>query len=268
VNVEEVNFYNNKFQKLAAKIYSHTEMSANGVIYCHGMFSGKDGYKITRLAESIVNAGFTLFTFDFSFAERFGDKISAGDNSSTGDKISGGIISELSILQEVDDLNSAYHFFRKCGMNRINLIGSSMGGLVSLLFSSVSGDAISSQTLIATPILLNELLMNMANTSDAGALPENGFTEVDGRQIHNKFFKEAMEINIEKAIVNSAVPTLIIHGAKDTVVSLNNAVALAKFLHSEKRMVLIEGGDHNLTRDSDLKILRENILEWLKLYCS
>jgi esterase/lipase len=253
MKIENAFFLNNKSQKLAAKVYSQAEMSTNGVIYCHGMFSSKDGYKITRLAESIVNAGFTLLTFDFSFAEKIEDNVSAGDN-----------ISGLSILQEVDDLNGAYHFFKKYGMERIHLIGSSMGGLVSLLFSSVAGNAISSQTLIATPVLLNELLMSMAKTTDAGTLSEEGYTEVDGRQISNEFFKEAMKINIDMAIEKITVPTLVVHGAYDEVVSLNNAVALIKFLGCQKRMVMIEGGDHNLTRDSDLKILRENILEWLK----
>jgi pimeloyl-ACP methyl ester carboxylesterase len=244
--IEKEFFLNNKSQKIAAKIYKATPASMNGVIFCHGLFSTKDGYKITRLAEDIVNAGFTLLTFDFSFV---------GESE--------GNISELSILQEVDDLNGAFSFFQKYGILNTHLIGSSMGALVSLLFSSVMGSRLCSQTLIAAPVLLHQITRNMAGL-DVDTLPENGQTTVDGIPINNKFFREAMKIDIEKVFMNTTVPTLVIHGGKDEVVPVTNAAVLIKNLNCEKRVVLIQDGDHNLSRDSDLDILRENILEWIK----
>ena len=248
MNIEKAFFLNNKSQKIAAKIYKNMPASEDGVIFCHGMFSTKDGYKITHLAEDIVNAGFTLLTFDFSFV---------GESE--------GNISELSILQEVDDLNGAFLFFREYGILNTHLIGSSLGGLVSLLFSSVMRDKVCSQTLIAAPVLLHQITRAMAGV-DIDSLPENGQTTVDGISINNKFFKEAMKIDIEKVITNTTVPTLIIHGGKDEVVPVINAAALIKSITCEKRIILIEDGDHNLSRDSDLEILRENILEWLKTH--
>jgi esterase/lipase len=251
MNIEKISFLNNESQKIAAKIHTGAEKSLNGVIFCHGMFSSKDGYKITNLAEHIVNAGFTLLTFDFSFA---------GESE--------GNMSELSVFQEVDDLNSAFFFFKKYGMKQIHVIGSSLGGLVSLLFSSILKKEISSQTLIAAPVLLDDLLYNMLKTTDINSIPDTGYTEVEGIKIHNKFFKETLKINIDNAINNIMTPTMIIHGAEDNVVSVNNAIALIKCLNTDKRIILIDGGDHNLTRDSDLKVLRENILEWLKSHSS
>jgi pimeloyl-ACP methyl ester carboxylesterase len=248
MNIEKASFQNNKSQKIAAKIYKGTPESSDGVIYCHGLFSTKDGYKITHLAQDIVNAGFTLFTFDFSFM---------GESE--------GNISDMSILQEVDDLNAAFFFFQKYGIENIHLIGSSMGALVSLLFSSIMGEKLRSQTLIAAPVLIHEIARKMAG-SDVASLPENGQTNVDGIPINNKFFKEAIKIDIDRAITNTKVPTLVIHGGKDEVVPLVNGAALVKTITCEKRIVLIEDGDHNLSRDSDLVILRDNILEWLKTH--
>ncbi len=248
MNIEKIFFQNNKSQKISAKIYKGTPASSDGVIYCHGLFSTKDGYKITHLAQDIVSAGYTLFTFDFSFV---------GESE--------GNISDLSILQEVDDLNAAFFFFQKYGIDKVHLVGSSMGALVSLLFSSVMGDRLCSQTLIAAPVLLNELIRKMADV-DINSLPENGQTKVDGVSINNKFFKEAMKIDIERAVTNTAIPTLVIHGGRDEIVPLANAAFLIKAITCEKRVVLIEDGDHNLSRDSDLKILRDNILEWVKTH--
>jgi pimeloyl-ACP methyl ester carboxylesterase len=242
MHIEKVTFFNNKYQKIAGKIYKNPDTS-DGVIFCHGMFSTKDGYKITHLAEGIVNAGFTLLCFDFSF---------------TGE--SEGNISELSVLQEVNDLRSAFDYFTEYGIENIHLIGSSMGGLVSLLFSSTENE-IRSQTLIATPIMLPEVF---AKNIDITSLPEDGATSVNGKIINNKFFKELREIEIESVISNINIPTLIIHGYMDNVVPVINAVSLIKKLSNKKRIALIQNGDHNLNRDSDIAILSENILEWLK----
>jgi len=98
--VEDVNFKNGRGQSLAGRIYREEAASGSGVIFCHGMFSNKDGYKITRMAGDIAAAGFTLLTFDFSF---------------TGE--SGSAISELSIIQEVDDLECAVEYFRRYGID-------------------------------------------------------------------------------------------------------------------------------------------------------
>jgi pimeloyl-ACP methyl ester carboxylesterase len=246
MNIEKAFFLNNKSQKIAANLYKGTPSSPDGVIFCHGLFSTKDGYKITHLAEDIVNAGFSLLTFDFSFVGE-----------------SGGNISDLSILQEADDLNAAYFFFQKYGIKNTHLIGSSMGALVSLLFSSILGDKLSSQTLIAAPVLLREIILKMAG-ADVGSLPEDGLTKVDGTPIKNKFFKEAIKIDIDRAITNTTIPTLVIHGGMDEVVPVTNAAALIKTITCEKRIVLIEDGGHNLSRDSDLEILRKNIVQWLR----
>ncbi|MBN2042165.1 MAG: alpha/beta hydrolase [Spirochaetes bacterium] len=238
---EKITFYNSKYRKLSGKIYNTADKS-HGVIFCHGMFSTKDGYKITHLSESIVEAGYNLFCFDFSFS---------GDSEDS--------IEDLSVLQELDDLKNAVSFFTDYGIENIHLIGSSLGGLVSLLYSSINANMVS-QTLIAAPIMLPEVF---ASGTDIKSLPEEGTTLLDGKQINNRFFKELMEINIEEAIKNTKVPSLIIHGFADAVVPVMNGVDLVKKLNCEKRIVIIQDGDHNLTRDSDLSVLSGNILEWL-----
>lgn len=241
IQTENVSFFNNKYQKLSGKIYKTSDTS-EGVIFCHGLFSTKDGYKITHLAEDIVSIGQTLLCFDFSFA---------GESE--------GNITGLSILQEVNDLRSAFKFFTEYGIENIHLIGSSMGGLVSLLFSSTESN-IRSQTLIATPIMLPEIF---AKDIDITSLPESGKTSLNGVLINNTFFKELKEIDIETAISNVNAPSLIIHGYLDNVVPVANAVNLVKQLTAKKRIAIIQDGDHNLSRDSDLSILSKNILDWI-----
>ncbi len=247
--VENVHFYNNKNQKIVGRIYRDEKASKEGVIFCHGLFSSKDGHKITWMAEYIVDAGYTLLTFDFSFI---------GESE--------GHISELSILQEVEDLRSASNYFNNNWTSDVHLIGSSVGGVVSLLFSAENGASIKSLTLIATPVNLVDLMLKNTDVNELESLPDDGMTSIDGVPIKNSFIKEIRFIKTEEAVSQIKFPTLIIHGRDDQVVDVSNAEFLDDNLKSEKKLVLIEDGDHNLTRENDLHILKDNIIAWLNQY--
>jgi uncharacterized protein len=242
-----VYFQNNLRQRIAGRIYNADIPSEKGVIFCHGLFSSKDGYKITSLAGDIVSSGHTLLTFDFSFVGE-----------------SGGNISELSVLQEVKDLECAADFFRGCGIREISLIGSSMGGTVSLLYAAGRKD-ISSLTLIATPATLTDFSRH-AGKADIDYLPDDGFSILDGIRIKNGFFKELAGINVIGAAGRISAPALIIHGSADRIVDVSNAKAIHEKIPSEKELIIIHGGDHNLTSDRDMDILRSNILKWIRVH--
>lgn len=244
--VKPVFFNNNKNQRLAGKLYYSDIASTSGVIYCHGLFSSKDGYKITRIADSIVRAGFTLLVFDFSFA---------GDSE--------GSFSELSIIQEMEDLNCALSFFIEQGVSAIHIIGSSMGGVAATLMCSRGHSRILSLSLIATPVKLDELIGNLLPHKDLAKIHENGFTDIQGIAVHNRFFHELLELDMIKAIASIDVPVLILHGAKDTLVDISNAYLLDKHIRSKKKTVIIADGDHTLTRPQDISSIERHILSWI-----
>ena len=246
---EDVVFYNNKKTKIAGRIYKNSLDSLKGVIFSHGLFSSKDGYKITRLAEDIVSEGFTLLAFDFSFSGE-----------------SGGKISDLSILQEVQDLGCAVRFMIDTGMKEIHLIGSSMGGAVSLIYLSEKPALIKSLSLIATPVDLHKLLILNTGIRDIEGLPHEGYTKIDEFEIKNSFFKEALEINIHENLKKIKTPVLVIHGENDSVVGPEDAGTIIDLLDTDKKLVIIEKGDHNLTTENDISVIRENIISWLNTY--
>ncbi len=135
MNVENFTFRNMAGLDLSARIYYPAIQSGKGVIFSHGLFSSKDGYKIKKMAEGIVNCGFTLMTFDFTFAGE-----------------SPGNIADISVLEEVNDLISAINIFRERGITRLHLMGSSMGAAVSLLAAAKSDDKFESLIIIARPL--------------------------------------------------------------------------------------------------------------------
>lgn len=243
---ERVRFYNNKQRRIEGRIYKDDPVSEDGVIFCHGLFSSKDGYKITGLAGDIVRCGYTLLTFDFSFS---------GESE--------GVLSDLSLLQEVEDLKSAHTFFSEYGIKRMHLIGSSMGGAVCILFASASSAVIESIILIATPVKLDKLIFDMTGIDDIDSIPDAGMTLIDNIPINNLFFKESKLIDMKSAVSKIKAPVLVIHGGLDKVVDPDNAEFLQAELGTRCSYILIGDGDHNLVRDADMKILRNNITRWL-----
>ncbi|HNV47286.1 MAG TPA: alpha/beta hydrolase [Spirochaetota bacterium] len=247
MTAERVEFRNGRNQRIAGRLHRADPPASAGAIFCHGLFSTKDGYKITRLADDIRAAGLTLLAFDFSFV---------GESE--------GRIEDLSIEQEVDDLACAVRFMRGQGFTRVHLIGSSMGGTVSVLYAARHADSVDSLVLIATPVDLPGLLYRMTGMRDTDRLPEEGATVVQGIAINNRFFREIGALDPRGALPGISAPVLVIHGECDDVVDPENARRIVSGVRGEARLVNIPDGDHNLVRDEDLVVIRANLIEWLR----
>jgi uncharacterized protein len=243
---EEVHFNNSAGRRLSGRLYGPGTGGDTCIIFSHGLFSNKDGYKITRLAPDLAAAGMRILAFDFSYA--------AG---------SGGEIADLSVLQEVDDLAAAVTFAKTCGIANIHLMGSSMGAAVTLLYAARGEDSIRSLILIATPVDLRTLMISGAGIANVRSLPENGLTPIDGIPVRNAFFREIDRIDMAAVVSAIRVPVLAFHGGQDSIVEPRNAELLEELLVPFVKTVIIDDGDHNLTRDIDLRLMKETITEWL-----
>lgn len=239
--IEDFSFSNSLGLDLASRLYYKDCIGKNGVIFSHGLFSSKDGYKITNMAEDIVNAGYTLMTFDFTFSGE-----------------SPGNIADISILQEVDDLLKGIEAFRKKGIEKIHLMGSSMGGVVSILAASQGGVDYESLMLIATPVDLSGLIPEEVQIDCSSDM-----VSISGVSVKKSFIDELKNLNVVSAAEKIKSPVLIIHGMLDNVVSIENFEELKRVLKVPVEPVLIEEGDHNLTEESHLIIIKEKVKNWL-----
>lgn len=238
---DNFSFTNSQGLDLAARLYYKDKIGKKGVIFSHGLFSSKDGYKITNMAEDIVNTGITLMTFDFTFSGE-----------------SPGNIADISILQEVDDLLKGIEAFRKKGIEKIHLMGSSMGGVVSILAASRNEFSFESLILIATPADLTGLIPEEAQVDCS-----TDMVSISGVRVKKSFIDELETLNVVSAAEKIKAPVLIIHGMLDNVVGVDNFDNLKKALKGPLEPVLIEDGDHNLTDDSHLAIIKERVKNWL-----
>lgn len=242
MEIENFTFLNSEGLNLAARIYYKDKYNKNGVIFSHGLFSSKDGYKITNMAEDIVNSGYNLMTFDFTYS-----------GESPGD------ISDISLFQEVDDLKRAIQVFSAKGVERIHLMGSSMGGVVSILAAPKDSAIVQSIILIATPLNLSALIPE----ANVHSIQEEDIVVISGVPVKGKFITELRNLDLSSAVEKIKCPVLIIHGKLDSVVNINDFEEIKKLLRSDFDSILIEDGDHNLTEERHLNLIIEKVRNWL-----
>ena len=245
MRIEEFLFPGTENSNLSARIYSDNPGNENGIIFSHGLFSSMDGYKITRLSNDIVSRGYDLMTFNFSSAENFE-----------------GPVRNISLLKQVRELGCAVDALRKRGIKRLHLMGSSMGAAVTILYAASATRPVESLVLIAAPIDLPAIIPGMT-AEKALSLDDSGDNEISGIRINNGFFKEIVQVEMIDAVKNINCPVLLIHGKDDSVVDFSNFSLFVSNCRTDCTQLVIEHGDHNLTTNQNLELIRENIVKWL-----
>lgn len=205
------------------------------VIASHGLFSSKDSEKYITLGHRFHRKGIAFLRFDFR-----------------GCGESGGKTTETTVSDRLRDLNMAIGFVRshpRIGP-RIGLMGSSLGGYISLIVSA-GENGIRSVVTWATPFTL------------AGLEEKRGDEEM--ASLGEEFFHDIKAHNLTSAL--GKVPNcLVIHGDRDELVPVEQARMIYEHLNYPKKMEIIEGGDHRLNHPDHREKAIEMSLEWFERY--
>ncbi len=230
--------------ELDGTLYGDTGGETPAIVYCHGMLSSKDGYKVRHLGPFLADKGYPLLAFTFS-----------------GATPSGNIFHHLSILNEVKELASVAGWMRSRGYDKIHLVGSSLGGLIVLIYASGWDPALCALTTVATPVDLKEAFTAW-KVPPADELDPESFTNIEGTSITNRFFLEGYELDVSSYLKRIDLPLQVIHGSEDETVPFINASRLISMVPDEAKQVTLDGGDHSLTRSEWLNMIQERIFEW------
>ena len=151
------------------------------------------------------------------------------------------------------------------------LIGSSMGGWVSLLTALKRKKRVKNLILIAPATDMTEKLMwKSFSSKEKQAVKRNGFIQRfsegydEGYKITKDLLDDGKQYSILDKGINLNIPIKLFHGMKDASVPWRHSLDLINSLSSERIDInLIKDGDHSLSRKSDLKHLGDSILEFL-----
>jgi pimeloyl-ACP methyl ester carboxylesterase len=195
------------------------------------MLSSKDSAKHTLVCRRLALAGVAALRFDF-----------AGRGESDGR------LDELTVTGQLDDLEAAVARARVQGGRRISLVGSSLGGAVSILVAAEHAEV--------------EELVTVAAPAFLPTAPRHRWNEPRdverSEAIGSVFFEDAVRHDIPAAAARVRAPWLILHGGGDEVVTPDHAESLAD-ANPGARLLVHPDADHRFSEPDHLAWLVDRI---------
>ncbi len=200
------------------------------VIMCHGFSTSKDSRTYVRLEEILNDKEISTFRFDF---------YAHGESE--------GKFEEITTSEAVDDVQNAIEFLKKSGYEKIGLMGSSFGGLASILIASRSDDLF----LLALKSPVSDYI-SMAHTrrseEEINDWKNKGYIELNSnieerRRLNYSFYEDADQMDAYEAARKIKIPALIVHGDEDETVPVEQSIKTARLIEN-CRLEIIKGCDH------------------------
>jgi alpha/beta superfamily hydrolase len=233
---EEKVHFSTSAGKLAGIIHHPDHLSSRCVITCHGLFSDKQSDKFFTIGEHFAKEGITVLRFDFR-----------------GCGESDGKIEDTTITARREDLNAALSFIRThkpSVAHTIGLLGSSMGGYISLIVAA-SDAMIKAVVAWATPFSFDGLRETIANSNSP--------------QLREDFYQDAHRY-LATAFAPQAKNLLLIHGKSDETVPLDHAKRLYRSAKEPKKLEIVRDADHTFSNPKLRKKAINFSLNWFKKY--
>ena len=221
------------------------------LIWCGGLKSDMEGGKAVHLHAWAKHRGQAFIRFDY-----FGHGESSGD------------FTDGTISRWASDVNFVRQELAK---GPVVLIGSSMGGWASLLAAIENPDDVKGLVLINPAPDFTEKL-TVANWTEAQikALENDGIVyEPSGYEEPYAYSKALIEDGRNRQILDTPIPLScpihILQGYEDNVVPWTYSKQLLDKLASDDvSYTLVKGGDHSLSRPTDLKLIETAIKQIIK----
>jgi uncharacterized protein len=248
----KIYFNNLKGDKLCGIINDVTGNKEKPIIVlAHGFSSSKDRPTYTALNDMLAKKNISSFRFDF-----FGHGESEGK------------FEDITIDEAVDDILQAINYLKEQGYKKIGLLGSSFGGISSIMATSKTKDLF----LLALKSPVSNYFDKETETKDKQELKDwktkgyRFYVSGDGTQHKLKYsFFEAFEGNNGYEVAPKIkIPTLIVHGDADKIVPYKQSVKTSKLIPNCKLHTVVGANhryDNNDHRDEMLKVLVEFIFK-------
>jgi pimeloyl-ACP methyl ester carboxylesterase len=222
-------------------------------ILCHGFLSSKTSSTNNALTRMLVSQDIATFRFDF-----FGQ----GESEGPFDRIT--------VSLAVEQANRAVDLMRERGYRHIGLMGSSFGGLVSILTASQRTDLACLALKCPVVDFAEELRLEfgddgMAQWKATDTIP-NIMGGSDRIKLHYAFYEDALRQIAYGPAQSITAPTIIVQGDEDEHVPLHQSRQLYDALWVTKHLELLPGADHQFTKGEDFKRMTNVIAEWLAGY--
>ncbi len=241
-------FCDGRKDKLAYVHLKGTSDDLPAIMFLGGFKSDMGGTKALFLQDLCASRGQEFVRFDYS-----------------GHGESDGVFAEGTIgAWALDALGIFDHIVKR----DVVLVGSSMGGWIALLLLLRRPERICGVVgIAAAPDFTRDIQSRMTQTEHQ-MMAQEGYIEVPNDYSDDPYiFTQALlEDGEANCLLHEArhicVPLTLIQGKLDQSVAWEKALKIDAMFHGPKtRVVFVEDGDHSLSREQDLELLRQAVLE-------
>ncbi len=229
----------------------HRAGRSPGLFWLGGFKSAMSGAKATALDAMGAAAGLAVTRFDYS-----------------GHGVSGGRFEDGTISRWLEEAAAIYDTTEGPQI----VVGSSMGGWLALLLARRQvqrGAPFRGLVLIAPAVDMTSTLMPACMTAAQQAqLAAQGYYQRDSAYgdgpytIGRALLEDGATHSLFGSVIETGCPVHILQGGRDTDVPPSHAQKLVShILHDPVTFTLIPDGDHRLSRNEDLEVLRRAVME-------
>jgi len=241
---------------LVAAILAEPHVKADEVVVlCHGFLSTKQSNTNRRLTDLLVPQGISTFCFDW-----FG----MGESE--------GAFADITVGRCCDQLEGAFAFISSQGYQRVGLIGSSFGGLISILVAGRYPHLLALGLKCPVPDFPELLRLEFGDAAmrrwkETGEIPN-----VTGGDkpiaLRYDFYEDCLRYDAYHAAEKIKSPTLIVHGDQDELVPLHQIQRLVGVLATQKELCILEGANHYFGRPEDFRKMTTLLGDWIVNFLS
>lgn len=224
---------------------------APGLFWLNGFRSVMTGAKAMSLDALGAERGLAVTRFDYS-----------------GDGQSGGLFDDGTISRWLEEAEAVLALTQGPQI----VCGSSMGGWIALLLARrqlAKGNRLKGLVLIAPAVDATTTLLPARMTDEQRRdLERQGFFERESRygdglyRYTRRFIEDGARHCLFGSVIETGCPVHILQGGEDPDVPPAHAQKLlTHILHDPVTFTLVPDGDHRLSREQDLELLRKAVLE-------
>lgn len=226
------------------------------VVLIHGGgVTREEGGFFTRLATGLAGAGVASLRFDLR-----------GHGESDGRQ------EEMTLSAHLNDIRVALAHVREAtGASYLSLVGASFGGGLCVYYAAKRPDELTRLVLLNPQLNYKDRYIDQKphwtddylDENAARQLSEQGCISHSSSVKHGRaLLNEAFWIRPVEVLDEIRAPTLIVHGTKDTFVSIEASRAAVGQLRAEHKLVAIESAQHGFAVHDDPQYLDPQSQEW------